>query len=34
MESAYGCFVTVLDAQNEKTEWTTTVGHRFTKGTL
>ena len=32
MESAYGCFVTVLDAQNEKTEWTTTVGTDLPKG--
>jgi hypothetical protein len=32
MESAYGCFVTVLDAQNKKTEWTTTVGTDLPKG--
>lgn len=32
MESAYGCFVTVLDAQNEKTEWTTIVGTDLPKG--
>ena len=32
MESAYGCFVTVLDAQNEKIEWTTTVGTDLPKG--
>ncbi|MCK9320227.1 hypothetical protein, partial [Methanoculleus sp.] len=32
MESAYGCFVTVLNAQNKKTEWTTTVGTDLPKG--
>ena len=32
MESVYGCFITVLNAQNEKTEWTTTVGTDLPKG--
>ncbi|MDD4469331.1 MAG: hypothetical protein PHR29_05265, partial [Acholeplasmataceae bacterium] len=32
MESAYGCYVTVLNAQDEKTEWTTTVGTDLPKG--
>ncbi|MDD4472237.1 MAG: hypothetical protein PHT97_13905 [Methanoculleus sp.] len=32
MESAYGCYVTVLNTQDEKTEWTTVVGTDLPKG--
>jgi len=32
MESAYGCYVTVLNAQDEITKWTTVVGTDLPKG--